>query len=65
LSDLAHVALADLDNEFLTAMPAFGRLEATVKLAIRTLAVSMRISCDFTAGIARAEKQCKFGKMCR
>lgn len=58
----------DFDNEFLIAYArvviAFGRLENFVKLAIKNLAVSMKISADFTGGIAEAEKQYNFSAMC-
>jgi hypothetical protein len=58
----------DFDNEFLIAYArvviAFGRLENLVKLAIKNLAVSMKISADFTGGIAEAERQNNFSAMC-
>ena len=58
----------DFDNEFLIAyarvVVAFGRLEYTVKLAIKNLAVSLKISADFTNGISEAERQYQFSAMC-
>ncbi len=63
-----HLMRDDFDDEFLIAYArtviVFGRLEYTVKLAIKNLAVSMKISADFTNGIAEAEKQYNFSAMC-
>src|SRR5260370_18246446 len=66
---VASVTVRDsFTPEFLIAYArmviAFGRLEHIVKVAIKTLRVSMKLSPDFAHGIAEAERNRNFTGQC-
>jgi hypothetical protein len=58
----------ELPQDYLLAIAnmvvSFGRLEGAVKLAIKNLAVSLKISANFMEGLREAEMRRQFGCMC-
>jgi hypothetical protein len=58
----------DLPEDYLLAYARmviwFGRLEGSIKLAIKNLAVSLKISTSFMEGLREAEMRRNFGTMC-
>ena len=54
----------DFLGAYARTLIAFARLEFIVKLAIKDLTISMKLSPDFAAGIAAAESRRLFGSMC-